>query len=114
MHGKYWMSEQLYAALLILYPKEFRAAYSRQMRLTFRDACRKAYQQNGDGGLLALWLPTLLDLFKTALEEQARQGAITMSNEIDCIRWAADHPGWRDLVSGDDRRAYTAVWTGWG
>jgi hypothetical protein len=53
------------------------------MCLTFRDACRVAYQRNGAGGLLALWLATLLDLFKSALEERARQGEIMMSRE----RW---------------------------
>jgi hypothetical protein len=79
MRGELLVSERLYRALLYLYPKRFRAAYGRQMRLTFRDACRAAYARNGAGGLLALWLPTLLDLFKSALEERARQGAITMS-----------------------------------
>jgi hypothetical protein len=79
MQGKHWMSERLYAALLYLYPKEFRAVYGTQMCLTFRDACRAAYHQNGVGGLLALWLPTLLDLFKSALEERAQKGEITMS-----------------------------------
>ena len=81
MQGKLLVSERLYGLLLHLYPKEFRAAYGQQMRLTFRDACRIAYDQNGAGGLLALWLPTLLDLFKSALEERARQGEITMSKE---------------------------------
>jgi hypothetical protein len=79
MQGKHRMSEQLYGALLYLYPKTFRAAYRHQMRLTFRDACRVAYHRNGVGGLLALWLLTLLDLFKSALEERARQGESTMS-----------------------------------
>jgi hypothetical protein len=79
MRGKLLVSEWLYQALLYLYPKTFRAAYGQHMRLTFRDACRVAYRQNGAGGLLALWLPTLLDLFKSALEERARQGEITMS-----------------------------------
>jgi hypothetical protein len=73
------VSERLYRALLCLYPKKIRAAYGQQMRLTFRDACRVAYRRNGAGGLLVLWLPTLLDLFKSALEERARQGEITMS-----------------------------------
>jgi hypothetical protein len=81
MCGELWVSERLYRALLYLYPKEFRAAYGRQMRLTFRDACRIAYQRYGAGGLLALWLPTLLDLFKSALEERARRGEISMSRE---------------------------------
>ena len=73
------LSEWLYAALLYLYPKRFRIAYGQQMRLTFRDACRAAYHRNGVVGLLALWLPTLLDLLKSALEERARQGEITIS-----------------------------------
>jgi hypothetical protein len=87
MPGRLLFSERLYAALLHLYPKQFRAAYGQQMRLTFRDACRVAYRQNGMGGLLALWLPTLLDLFKSALEERAQQGEIMMSKER-LIAWA--------------------------
>jgi len=78
MRGELLVSERLYGALLYLYPKQFRATYSQQMRLTFRDACRVAYHRNGVGGLLALWLPTLLDLLKSALEERVRQGEYTM------------------------------------
>ena len=72
-------SARLYGALLFLYPKQFRAVYAQQMRLTFRDASRIAYQRNGVGGLLALWIPTLFDLLKSAFEERARQGELTMS-----------------------------------
>jgi hypothetical protein len=79
MRGELLASERIYAALLSLYPAKFRAAYGRQMRLTFRDACQTAYHRNGTAGLLVLWLPTLLDLFKSALEERMRQGEITMS-----------------------------------
>jgi hypothetical protein len=79
MRGALQVAERLYGVLLHLYPQKFRAAYARQMRLTFRDACRVAYRLNGVSGLLALWLPTLLDLFKTAFEERARQGEITVS-----------------------------------
>ena len=87
MPDRLLFSERLYKMLLYLYPKEFRAAYSQQMCLTFRDACRAAYGQNGVGGLLALWLPTLLDLLKSALEERARQGEIMMSRER-LMTWA--------------------------
>src|SRR5262245_6366468 len=72
-------SERLYKLLLHVYPKKVRAAYGQQMSLTFRDACRVAYRRKGAGGLVALWLPTLLDLFRSALEERARQGEITLS-----------------------------------
>jgi len=85
MRGELPVSERLYAALLHLYPKQFRVTYGQQMRLTFRDACRVVYRQNGAGGLLALWLPTVLDLLKSALEERARQGEIVMLKE----RWIA-------------------------
>jgi hypothetical protein len=81
MRGELQISERLYETLLYLYPQKFRAAYGEQMRLTFRDACREAHRRNGAGGLLALWLPTLLDLLKSALEERARQGEIAMINE---------------------------------
>ena len=79
MLRKFLVSEWLCRALLCLYPKEFRAVYGQQMCLTFRDACRTAYRRNGIFALLALWLPTLLDLFKSALEERVRQGEFTMS-----------------------------------
>jgi hypothetical protein len=79
MQGKSLLSERLYGALLYLYPREFRVAYGRQMRQTFRDACRVANRRNGARGLLVLWLLTLLDLLKSALEERVRQGENTMS-----------------------------------
>lgn len=78
MRRLFLVSEWFYGVLLHLYPKRFRAVHSQQMRLTFRDACRVAYRRNGIGGLLTLWLPTLLDLFKSVLEERARKGEITM------------------------------------
>jgi hypothetical protein len=75
------LPERLYMVLLNLYPQEFRAIYGQQMRLTFRDACQAAYRQNGMRSLFVLWLPTLFDLFKSALEERARQGEMMMSKE---------------------------------
>ncbi len=75
------LSERLYAALIGLYPSHFRDTHADQMRLSFQAACREAYQRGGDAGLIALWLPTLFDLFKSALEERARQGEITMPKE---------------------------------
>jgi len=81
MQRELLISERLYSALLNLYPPTFRAMHGQQMCLTFRDACRIAYHRNGAVGLLALWPPTLFDLFKSALEERARQGELTMSKE---------------------------------
>ena len=87
MQVAWLVSDRLYRVLLYLYPKRFREAYGPQMRQTFRDACRAAHRLNGASGVLALWLPTLLDLFKSALEERARQGEITMSKSR-LIAWA--------------------------
>ncbi len=81
MSDKFLVSDWFYGVLLYLYPKKFRVTYGLQMRLTFRDACRVTYRRSGAGGLLMLWLPTLLDLFKSALEERAQQGEITMFKE---------------------------------
>lgn len=78
MRAVLWLSEWLYSALLYLYPRRFRAAYGQQMRQTFRDACRLAYRQKRVRGVLALWPPTLLDMLKSALEERAQQGEMTM------------------------------------
>ena len=81
MRGELLLIERLYGGLLYLYPKPFRAAYGQHMRLTFRDACRVAYHRHGARGLVALWLPTLLDLLKSALEAWARHAEITMYKE---------------------------------
>jgi hypothetical protein len=78
MHPWPGLSIRLYSALLYLYPKEFRAAYSEEMRQTFRVASQVAYRQHGASGLAALWLATLLDLLKTALAERAWQGGFRM------------------------------------
>jgi hypothetical protein len=53
----------------VAYPAAFRRAYGAQMLQVFRDRCRQATQAHGRPGLLALWLPTLADLFRTALAE---------------------------------------------
>jgi len=81
MPDRLLFSERLYKLLLNLYPATFRAAYGQQMCLTFRDTCRAAFHRNGTVGLLTLWLPTLLDLLKSALEERAHQGEFMMSKE---------------------------------
>ena len=71
-------SAWLYGVLLRLYPRRFRAACAAPMRLTFHDACRAAYQQRGARGLLAVWLPTLLDLLPSALAEHFHRGDLSM------------------------------------
>jgi hypothetical protein len=64
------LSLVLYRTLLVAYPAAFRRAYGAQMLQVFRDRCRQATQAQGRRGLLALWVPTLADLFRTALAER--------------------------------------------
>src|SRR5215469_4449483 len=63
------LSLALYRTLFVAYPAAFRRAYGAQMLQVFRDRCRQATRAHGLRGLLALWLPTLADLFRTALAE---------------------------------------------
>jgi len=44
------------------------------MAQVFRDLCRDAYRQNGTLGVLESWLPVLLDLAITAVEERRKKG----------------------------------------
>ena len=63
------ISRQIYTRLLGLYPQEHRSEYGTEMALLFADQCRAAVNQRGKPGLAALWLRTLVDLFKTVLIE---------------------------------------------
>lgn len=67
----------VYRLLLGLYPRRFRADYGPHMIQVFGDCLRDARIQGPDG-VARLWLATLLDLIKSALEERTRRG-ITMT-----------------------------------
>jgi hypothetical protein len=58
---------KVYAALLRLYPLEFRQRYGEQMLQVFRDSCR------GGDGLARLWLAALADLLVNAIAERSKQ-----------------------------------------
>lgn len=58
---------RVYAALLRLYPPEFRQHYGADMLQVFRDSCRDA------DGLARLWLAALADLLVNASAERAKQ-----------------------------------------
>lgn len=79
-------SDRLYRLLLALYPAEHGREYGPHMAQVFRDICRDAYRRNGAWGVLGSWLPVLLDLAITALEEHRKKG-IRMSKST-LIRWS--------------------------
>ncbi len=80
------LSEQVYRALLIFYPAEYRREYGPLMVQVFRDICRDAYRQNGAWGVLESWLPVLLDLAITAVEEHRKRGFRMSKSPL--IRWS--------------------------
>jgi hypothetical protein len=63
-------SERVYRSLLRAYPRELRDEYGDEMVRCFRDLCREALE-NGDVGLAALWVRTLLELLSSALKERS-------------------------------------------
>ena len=63
-------AERLYALLLRLYPRRYRARFARDQRELFRDLHRAA-DARGRPAVLRLWLRQLLDLLRTAPLERA-------------------------------------------
>ena len=63
-------SERAYRSLLRAYPRELRDEYGEEMALCFRDLCREELEGRGGLGLAALWVHTLSELIRTALEER--------------------------------------------
>lgn len=66
------LSEEVYAALLILYPADYRHEYSWLMRQVFRDVSRERYQKQGWMGVVFWWCRTILDLTITVIQERRR------------------------------------------
>lgn len=63
------ISYRLYRASLLLYPREFREEYSREMALVFRDCCRDTHRSRGTAGLPTVWGAAMLDLVTNAVKE---------------------------------------------
>ena len=66
-------SERAYRSLLRAYPRELRDEYGEEMALCFRDLCREELEDRGGLGLAALWVHTLPELIRTALEERSNK-----------------------------------------
>ena len=69
------VSERIYRALLVVYPKKFREDYGTKMLQVFRDSFRTAYRRHGTSGVIDLWLHTCADLLVTALVERIAEGS---------------------------------------
>jgi predicted permease len=65
------LSDRIHRALLRLFPAEFRGDFGEEMAEDFRDQRRDAARSRRPGGLMTLWIRTILDLLARAPREQA-------------------------------------------
>ena len=68
------LSEKLYRALLVAYPREHRREYGELMVQLFRDRMRR---DGGGLGVLKVWLAMIVDLVTSALKEHSKGGRMT-------------------------------------
>ena len=68
------LSISFYSLLLATYPSGFRHEYGPHMAQVFRDFCLRSYRLDGLPGMLNLWTLTLLDYFKSVVEEHLQKG----------------------------------------
>ena len=61
-----------YRALLVVYPRAFRAAYAASMTQAFRDQCRVARRDRSRWQFLQLWFAAVVDLLATAAAARLR------------------------------------------
>jgi len=73
------ISRRLYGLLLFAYPTAFRNAYRAEMIQTFSD-CYRAKGGEGVGGILRLWVQTLVDLLVSAVKEHSESEGSFMNN----------------------------------
>lgn len=82
-------STTLYNLLLATYPSGFRHEYGPHMAQVFRDCTLRSYRLDGLPGVLDLWIRTLLDYFKSVIEEHLQQGVhMSKSKFIRLSGWA--------------------------
>jgi hypothetical protein len=67
------LSIGLYVILLQVYPTKFRQEYGSHMMQAFRDSCLRAVKNNKPGGLMKLWLVTLIDFVQSVISEHIQK-----------------------------------------
>ncbi len=82
-------SVRLYRRLVSAYPADFRREYGEPMLQVFRDSCLRAILEGGSQALIALWIRTSYDYFKSIIEEYARGGTeMTCEKFFKLSGWA--------------------------
>ena len=88
------LSKQVYYALLVLYPADFRREYGQHMAQIFGDVCRDAYCQGGAWALAYWWVAALFDLLQTVISEHRK--VISTMSQARFIQWS----GWLCILGG--------------
>ena len=70
MKQQFAWSSRIYSVLLRLYPKSFREDYAQEMLWTFEDMVYATLKEQGNWGILGLWLRVLPDWCFTVVKEQ--------------------------------------------
>lgn len=58
-------SERIYDFLLKFYPENYRVEFEEEMKYVFSESLKDAYSENGDPGLIILWIRTMIDIGKS-------------------------------------------------
>lgn len=62
-------SERVYDFLLKFYPANYRLEFEEEMRFVFSESLKDAYSEQGEQGILNLWIRTVMDAGKSLLIE---------------------------------------------
>ncbi len=85
------LSDRMFAALLRLFPFDFRGEFGGEMEQTFREQRSQAEREAGKVGLLRLWWETLTGIFRTAPREHLSM----LSQDVRyAVRMIRKNPGY--------------------
>jgi len=72
------VSHKVYESSLILYPKDFRGDFGKEMSEAFDEQTREAYSRNGFVGLLRVWMSAAREIITVAFPGRIAGRAIPM------------------------------------
>lgn len=81
-----YQSERMYGFLLNFYPKSYRLEFAEEMKFVFSELLHEAYAQQGDKGIINLWILTMIDIFKSVaiqhIENQKGNNLMNKQNDF--------------------------------
>jgi hypothetical protein len=59
------VSNKLYGLIVQFYPKRYKQEFGEEMKYVFSETLKDSYRENGDVGILGLWIRMVLDTVKS-------------------------------------------------